>query len=141
MAPALSDQLRLDGGLVLEDEAGEGDVDGGGDAPQEDHREVAAPVFEQREVAFGEAGVVREHPARHPMAGAGVAHLLSDLAHKLGLFERAGRAVRTNARSPHRGSASSRWPRRSAINWASTVGSSSAPMTAWRRAPAALVGG
>jgi hypothetical protein len=32
---------------------------------------------------------VREHPARHPMTRAGVAHLLSDLAQKLGLFERA----------------------------------------------------
>ncbi len=69
--------------LVFEDEAGEGDVSshrGGGDAPQEDHREVAATVFEQREIAFGEAGIVREHPARHPMTRAGVAHLLPDLA-------------------------------------------------------------
>ena len=31
-------------------------------------------------VLEGEAGVVREHPAGHGMAGAGVAHLLADLA-------------------------------------------------------------
>ena len=38
---------------------------------------------------------MREHPARHPMAGAGVAHPLpSDLAQELGLLERAGEGRR-----------------------------------------------
>ena len=50
-----------------------------GDGFEHDHRRIALPAFDLRQIAFGNSGIAGQLPARDAALGAAAAHELADL--------------------------------------------------------------
>ena len=64
------------------------------DRLEDDHRRIALPAFDLREIALGRAGLLRQLPPRHAALGAGEPHQAADRGGEgVGAGSASGRAL------------------------------------------------